>query len=240
MPTNPISANVKSVGTATSIVVGMSADAQIAVLQNLEPANNSEAYARAGNAYIVQSEFTVASPGTAIFQLATGANGLQIEAYEILSTIDSVKASLIEGATVSTNGSAIPAYNMNRNASDAHTAVFTPGTAISGGTVIAAEYITADKHAAGGGQASGKIFTLEPNTNYAMTFVNRGNQSTTVFFQMVFVERYNGLNDVWLGGGVDDAIRLRGGETLILPMIQGQTLSAVSERPTQLGVLRQD
>jgi hypothetical protein len=218
----------------------MSADAQVAVIQNLEPKNTSDAYAKEGYLYLIQREFTVNSPGTAIFELATGATGVQIDHYEILSDTDAVKAQLIEGATVGTTGAAIPAYNLNRNESDSHNAVFTAGTSISGGTVVAAEYITADKHAASGGMASGKVFTLKPNTDYAMTFVNRGNQTTTVFFQMTFAEKYNGYNDIWLGGAADDAIRVRGGETLTLPMIQGQILSAVAGSDSQLGVLRQD
>ena len=240
MPAEAISANAYTVGTASGIVVGMSADAQVAVVQNLEPANYSDAYARYGYLYLLQREFSITSPGTAIFQMTTGDTGAQIEGYEFISTLETVKGELLEGATVGTTGAAIPAYNVNRNESDAHNAVFTAGTSISGGTVIAAELITADKHAAGGGATSGKIFTLAPNTNYAMTFVNRGNNTTSVLFQMLFAEKYNGYNDVWLGGDVDNAIRVRGGETLILPMIQGQTLSAVAQNDSKLGVLRQD
>lgn len=240
MPAEAISANAYTVGTASGIVVGMSADAQTAVLQNLEPSNHSDAYARHGYLYLMQKEFSIASPGTAIFQVTTGDTGLQIESYEFISTLETVKGELIEGATVGTSGAAIPAYNLNRNESDAHDAVFVAGTSISGGTVIAAELINADKHAAGGGMASGKIFTLAPNTDYAMKFVNRGNQTTSVLFQLLFSEKYNGYNDVWLGGTADNAIRLRGGESLVLPMIQGQTLSAVALTDSQLGVLRQD
>lgn len=240
MPAEAISANAYTVGTASGIVVGMSADAQVAVLQNLEPANTSDAYARQGYLYLLQREFSITSPGTAIFELTTGDTGLQIESYELISTLETVKGELIEGATVGTTGAAIPAYNVNRNESDAHNAIFTAGTSVTGGTVIAAELITADKHSASGGMASGKIFTLKPNTDYAMKFVNRGNQTTSVLFQMLFSERYNGYNDIWLGGDVDNAIRVRGGETLTLPMIQGQTLSAVSQTDSQLGVLRQD
>lgn len=240
MPSYSINASATTVGTATAVVVGQSPDAQVAVIQNLEPANTADAYAKAGYQYLIQREFTIASPGTAIFEMATGANGAQIDYYEIVSTLQAVKAELVEGATVTTTGSAIPAYNLNRNESDAHDTVFTAGTAISGGTTIAAEYITADKHAASGGMHSGKIFTLKPNADYGLKFVNKGNNTTTVFFQMTFSEKYNGLTDVWLGGDVDNAIRVRGGETLVLPMIQNQTLSAVAERDNQLGVLRQD
>ena len=229
-----------TVGTATTPIVGMSADAQIAVIQNLEPVSQSAEYAKAGYAYLLQREFTVASPGTAIFKVATGSRGMQIDFYEIVSTTDNVKAELFESPTIGTTGAAIPAYNLNRNYSDAHDTTFTAGTSISGGTVVAAEYITADKHAASGGGASAKIYTLKPSTTYGFKFVNKGNQNTTVFFQMSFAEKFNGWNDLWLGGGVDAGVRLRGGQVMQLPMIQGQTLSAVASDDVEVGVLRQD
>lgn len=236
----PIITNGFTVGTAATQVITESADAQHVVLQNLEPSNNTASYAKAGRMFLLQREFSIASTGTAIFELETGANGLQIDSYEIVSTVESVKGELIEGATVSTTGSAIPAYNLNRNESDAHDAVFLAGTAISGGTVIAAEFINADKHAASGGGASGKIFTLAPSTTYAMKFVNRGNQTTSVLFQLLFAEQFNGDTDIWVSGAEDETIRIRGGETLHLPLLQSQTLTAQSNTTTKLGVLQQD
>lgn len=240
MPSEALQSYVVTVGTATTDAVGMSADAQIATLQNLAPKNDAAAYAKEGYTYLIQREFPVASPGTALFELSTGSTGMQIDGYEIVSTIDSIKAELIEGGTATTTGTAVTAYNLNRNESDSYDATFTTASAVSGGTVVAAEYITADKHAAAGGRASGKIFTLKPNTDYVLKFVNKGNQNTTVFFQMTFSERFNGQTDIWLGGSPDNAIRLRGGETLSLRMIQGQTLAASSATDTTLAVLRQD
>ena len=240
MGTTPIGAQSITVGTATIPVVGMSADAQIAVLQNLEPTNRSDEYARAGRMYLLHREFTVAGPGTALFSMTTGDQGAQLDFYEIVSTVSNMKAELIEGATITTSGAAIPAYNLNRDFSDAHDATFYAASTVTGGSAISAEYITADKHAASGGMASGKIHTLKPSTQYAFKFVNKGNQVTTVFFQMSFAEKYDKYNDIWLGGGTDNAIRLRGGEVLSLPMIQGQTLSAVATADSELGVLRQD
>jgi hypothetical protein len=232
--------NRYTVGTAVAQVVADSGDAQEVWLQNLGPANTSDAYAKDGYLYLLQREFTVSSPGTAIFELATGPNGAQINFYEILSTTDNLKAELVEGATVGTTGSAIAAHNLNRNASDAHATTFTAGTSISGGTVVAAEYITADKHAASGGMDSGKIFTLAPSTDYAMTFVNKGNQTTTVFFQMTFAEDFNGNNDVWVGDAVGTGVRVRGGDTVHMSLIQGQKLFAVSAQDNELMVTRQD
>lgn len=229
-----------TVGTTLARVVADSPDSQEVWLQNLAPENTVEAYAKEGKAYLVQREFAVSSPGTVIFDVETGTNGLQIQGYDIVSDTDKVKAELIEGATVGTTGSAIQAYNMNRNFSDAHDAVLLAGTSISGGTTIAAEFITADKHAASGGSTSGKIFTLEPSTHYAMKFVNRGNQTTNVHFQMRFVEEFNGHTDIWVGDAVGTGVRVRGGETVHMSLIQGQTLSAVSEQDNELMVTRQD
>lgn len=236
----PIITNGFTIGTAVTEVITESADAQHVVLQNLEPESNTDDLARAGYAFNIQREFTVASPGTAIFNVATGSNGLQIQNYEITSSAETIKAELIEGATVSTTGAAIPAYNLNRNESDSHDAVFLAGTAISGGTVVAAEYLTADKHAAAGGMKSGKVFTLKPSENYGLKFVNKGNQSTTVFFQMTFSEKYNGDIDIWISGAEDQTIRVRGGETLHLPLLQSQTLTARASQDNKLGVLQQD
>ena len=232
--------NRYTVGTALAQVVADSPDAQEVWLQNLAPENTSDAYAKDGYLYLLQHEFTVGSPGTAIFEMATGANGAQINYYEIISTNDNLKAELVEGATVGTTGSPIPAYNLNRTASDAHDATFTAGTSVSGGTVVAAEYITADKHAASGGMDSGKIFTLAPSTDYAMTFVNKGNQTTTVFFQMTFAEDFNGHNDVWVGDAIGTGVRVRGGDTVHMSLIQGQKLFAVSAQDNDLMVTRQD
>lgn len=236
----PIITNGFNIGTATATVITESSDAQHVVLQNLEPANSSDAYAKAGRLFLLQREFTVNSPGTAIFEVETGANGLQIDSYEIVSTAETIKGELIEGATVTTTGSAIPAYNLNRNESDAHDAIFLAGTAISGGTAIAAELLTADKHAAAGGMTSGKIFTLAPSTKYAFKFVNRGNQATTVHLQLLFSEQFNGDTDIWISGAAEDTIRIRGGETLHIPLLQSQTLTAESATTTRLGVLQQD
>lgn len=232
--------NRYTVGTALAKVVTDSADNQEVWLQNLGPANTSDAYAKDGYLFLLQREFTVASPGTAIFEMATGVNGAQINYYEIVSDTDTIKAELIEGATVGTTGSAIPAFNLNRTSSDAHDATFTAGTSISGGTTIAGEYITADKHAASGGMSSGKVFTLAPSTDYAMKFVNRGNQTTTVFFQMTFAEDFNGHNDIWVGDAVGTGVRVRGGDTVHMTLQQGQTLSAISPQDNELMVTRQD
>lgn len=229
-----------SVGTAIVPVVGMSADAQHVLIQNLEPVSDPDAYARAGYLYIVGGTVTIAGAGTALFNIATGSAGLQIEGYELVSTAEPVYAELVEGATVTTAGAAIPSYNLNRTEADDATAVLTAASTATGGSAVSTELITASKQGGGGGMIVSKIHTLEGSSDYVFRFTNISNQETVLFFQVIFSEKFNGQNNVYLGGPEGSSFRLRGGETVSLPMIQGQTLSAQAEESALVGVLRQD
>ena len=229
-----------TLGTAANIVVGMSADAQHVVLQNLEPKSDSDEYARRGYLYVIGQKFTLAGSGTAVFNIATGSKGLQIEGYEIVSSSEAVFAELIEGGTVTTTGAAIPSYNLNRTAPDDAESEFKAATGVSGGSAVSSELVTGSKQGGGGGGVFTKIHTLLPNEDYAMRFANQTNQETIMFLQLIFSEKFNGQNDIWVGGGVDNGYRLSGGESVYLPLIQGQTLSAQAEEAALLGVLKQD
>jgi hypothetical protein len=229
-----------SVGTASVPVVSMSADAQYVVIQNLEPVSDSAEYARAGYLYIVGGTVTIPASGTARFNVATGSAGMQIQGYELVSTAEPVYAELIEGATITTTGAAIPSYNLNRNEADDATTVFSAASTVTGGSAISTELITASKQGGGGGMIVSKIHTLEGSSNYAFRFTNLTNQETVFFFQVIFSEKFNGQNDVWLGGADGASFRLRGGESVSLPMIAGQTLSAEAEESAVVGVLKQD
>lgn len=240
MPTDPITSYSLTVGTAVVPVVGMSNDGQIAVIQNQEPHSDPDAYARAGYLYLAGGTVTLAGGGTALFNLATGSAGLQIEGYELVSTAEVVYAELIEGATVTTTGAAVPSYNLNRTYPDNADAVLTAASTVTGGSAISTELVTASKQGGGGGMIVSKIHTLEASSDYAFRFTNLTQQETVFFFQVIFSEKFNGQNDIWLGGSAGNGLRLRGGDILTLPMIQGQTLSAVAEEDSKLGVLRQD
>lgn len=235
-----VSGYTMTLGTASNIVVGMSADSQHVVLQNLEPASDVDEYARAGFLYIIGQKFTLPASGTVSFNIATGAQGLQIEGYEIVTSAETVFAELIEGATVTTTGAAVPSYNVNRDAADDATSVLTAASTVTGGSAIASEFVTASKQGGGSGMTAAKIFTLRASEDYAMRFVNQTNQETIVFLQLIFAEKTNGQNDIWLGGSVDNGYRLRGGEFVPLLMGQGQTMSAVATEAAMLGVLKQD
>lgn len=227
-----------SIGTATTTVVAPTADYVEYVLKNLEP-QGADNLARDGHVYMVGQQFTLTSGATASFSIMTGATGAQFEFYQIITESASVIASLIEGATIVTNGSNIPAYNLNRNFSDSHNAVLKSATSVTGGTVISSEFVTASIHGGGAG-SSVKVHTLEPNTEYAMKFVNQGNQTTNVFFQLGFAEQYNGYSEIWLGT-VDDSFVLKPGQELKMTLQPNATINATAkDGACKLAVIRQE
>jgi hypothetical protein len=218
----------------------MSADSQDVHVFNLEPRSDPHAYARAGYLFIASGTVSIAGSGTALFNLATGADGLQIEGYELASTEQDVYAELVEGATVTTTGAAVPSYNLNRNSDDDAEAVLTAASTVTGGSAISAELITASKIGGGGMGRFTKIHTLEASSDYAFRFTNLSEQVTLFFFQIIFSEKFNGQNDVWVGGEPGNGYRLPGGHHIHLPMVMGQTLSASAVNDSRVSILRQD
>lgn len=229
---------VYSIGTATTTVVAPTHDYAEYVLKNLQP-NTPEELARDGQIYLIGQQFSISSGGTVAFSMVTGNTGSQFDFYQIVTETSSVIASLIEGATIVTNGNPIPAYNLNRNKSDTHKAVLRQATSVTGGTVISSEFVTASVHG-GGDMASNKIHTLKPSTQYAMRFVNQGNQATNVFFQLGFSEQYNGYNEIWLGVA-DQSFVIRPNESLHMTLNPNATINATALTDfCQLAVLRQE
>ena len=158
---------------------------------------------------------------------------------KIVTDTSNIYAELIEGATPTLTGDPIPAYNINRTGSDSHDAVFRAVTSYTGGTTISAEFLTGSNQSGSSMQLT-KLHTLEPSSNYIMKFGNVGAQTTSVFFQLAFAEKFNGNTEVWLGGTEGDGYRLRGGESAKMEFIQSQSLVAVASDDVQVGVLRQD
>ena len=232
-----ITYQVFEVGDTPTRLVPPENDSQKVWIQNLEPLSDTDEYARAGFLWTISQKFAISSPGTVSFNIATGSAGLQIEYYEILSDTSNVTAQLIEGATVTTSGAAIPTFNLNRNIAGSASATLSSASTVTGGTAIATEYLTADKHAAGGGMGSQKIYTLRPDEDYVMQFVNNGNQATNVFLGLGFSEKYNGLNQVWLGTSAGSAVTLRGHEMVQLDLSGGEELTAVSDGGTNTVVV---
>lgn len=229
---------VYSVGTAAQTVVAPTNDFAKYALKNLQPKNVDE-YARDGYMFNLGQTFTISAGGTANFSMATGSNGAQLDYYTIITETGTLLSSLIEGATITTTGAAIQAYNLNRNHSDTHLAVLKAATSITGGSAVSQEFTTASVHA-GGQMSSIKVHTLRPSTTYGMQFVNQGNQETHVFFQLGFSEHYNGYNNIWLET-VDNSYVLRPNEELIMELPPLSTLNATSlMNSNKLAVMRQD
>lgn len=231
--------NVYTVGTAATTVVEPTLDSARYVLKNLEPANLVGEFSRDGYAYVVSRYIPIANNGTAIFSFLTGSTGAQFDAWTFESSNSSVIGELIEGATITTTGAAIPGYNLNRTESDAHASVLKAATALTGGTAVLSEYIGASNQASGGA-ASSKIVTLEPNTEYGFRFRDVGGNGTNLHIQIIWVEKYNGLNSIWLGT-VDDSYVLMGGEEVSMYLRPYEVINATATRDgCRLAVMRQD
>lgn len=230
--------NVYSVGTTTQTVVAPTNSKGTYVLKNLQPLSVFD-YSRDGYIYLLNRLFDIPANSSVNFSFEAGPTGAQIDFYDFAVTSENVYAELIEGATVTVTGSAIPAYNLNRNKSDGHTAVLKAATAITGGTTISSELVTASK-GVGGVVASGKIHTLEANTQYGFRFTNQGNVVTSVHFQMGFSEQYNGYNEIWLGTQ-DQSFVLRGEEEIKFNLLPNEIINATAKMNScRLAVMRQE
>lgn len=232
--------NVYSIGTAAVNVVNPTNSLVTYELKNIEPSIADKEYSRKGYTYNIHSTFTVARSTSVSFTVLTGSTGLQIQFYEILSSASDIKAELIEGATVTVGTATVPTYNLNRNYADDAESVFNSVTSFTGGTAVVAEYVTATK-AGGGGMATEKIITLEPNTRYVFRFTEQtGNADPVVFFEMGFSEKYNGYNSIWLGT-IDDSFVLRAGEKIKMKLLPGESINATAlVNNCKLSVMRQE
>ena len=230
--------NLYSIGTASTTVVAPTSDVATYVLKNLQPLSVFD-YSRDGYIYLVNQLFTIPANSSVRFSFEAGPTGAQIDFYEFAVTSENVYAELIENATITVTGSSIPVYNLNRNKPDVHTSVLKAATAITGGTTISSELVTASK-GVGGIVTSGKIHTLKANTQYGFRFTNQGNSSTQIHFQMGFSEQYNGYNEVWLGTR-DNSFVLRGEEEIKFTLLPNETINASAKMNScRLAVMRQE
>lgn len=234
-----ISQTVFTLGTSSVEILPPSVDAQDVTIKNLQPDPADGGYSRAGYSFEMSHVFTIQSPGTALFSLATPNTGVQFISYQIVSSNAQVTASLIEGASVVSAGTPIATFNLNRQSDRTANSVLDSATSATGGTVIATELVTS-AHKVSGSASSEKVYTLKPSQTYAMRFVNDGNQSTSVYFDLVFSEQSNGLHDVWLGGD-EASYRLAAGEEVQLSMQAGEAIYALGGgTPVRVAVIRQD
>lgn len=142
--------------------------------------------AKRGLVYLLAQFFDVPQAASVSFALTTNGVEVEFQFYDIASTQETIRAVLIESPTATKYGSLIPARNLNRRFSDAHTAELQSASAVSGGTVIASELLGSAKGA--GALSSSKIHTLKSSTTYVMMFHNAGNQNTTCHINLGWTE----------------------------------------------------
>lgn len=153
-----------------------------------EAATESDGLAKRGLVYLMAQFFTIPATSSVNFAIFTNGRQIEFQFYDITSDLYAVKAEFVEApSSLTTYGGNIPARNLNRNYSDATSASLTSASAITGGTVIASEYVgTSGK--AGGEISQSKIHTLRDNTTYVMKFYNTGNQATTCHINLGWSE----------------------------------------------------
>jgi len=231
--------NVYTVGTAATTVVAPTVDSARYVLKNLEPSPFMGDLARKGYIYSVSRYFPIANNGNVYFSFTTGPNGAQFEHWKFSAGDSSVLAYLIEGATVTTTGSAIPAYNLNRNEADDYSAELFAASAVTGGATVLTQYVGASNQSSGGADTNIPV-TLEPNTEYAFRFQDVGSNGPNVHIQIDWAENYNGYNDIWLDTP-GDSFLLHGGEEIFMYLRPYETINATAgSTGRKLAVMRQD
>lgn len=233
-----ISSNTYTVGAAATVIAAGHNMPQRVTVTNLQPSQEIGEMSRDGYVFLAQRRFTITNNGTAHLQITTGPYGVQFEFYEIVATGSSVSAELIEGATFG-SATAVAAYNLNRQSDRTPQSTLSAATAVTGGTVISAEYVPASNQA-GGSQFFSKIHTLEANTSYVMRFADVGGQGATCFLQLGFAEQYNGGNEVHLNNTAGSAFVIRGGERVDMVLYPDEFLEAATTgQECSVAVLRQ-
>lgn len=163
-----------------------------------QQSTDAESLSERGIVFLMAQKFSIASPGSVAFSLDPNGANVEIHGYALVNTGEPCYGELIESASATPYGAAIPGRNLNRNYTDTHTAVLKSASAISGGTVIANELFGSDK--AAGGEHSGKVHVLHPDRDYIMNFTNLGNQATTCHINLIWSENepdhYNLIRNV--------------------------------------------
>lgn len=234
-----ITQNVYTIGTASTTVVAPTIDAAHYTLKNIEPDQTQGDYARKGYVWAVSQYFPIANNASVYFSFTTGTTGAQFNFWNFSSSTSSVLGSLIEGATITTTGSAIQGYNLDRKVTASHSATLYAASALTGGTTVLSEYIGASNQAAGG-VTTNKAVTLKPSTQYGFKFQDVGGNGTNLHIQIGWAEHYDGYTDIWLGTENDSYV-LHGGEEISLDLFPYATINAVAgSEGRKLAVIRQD
>lgn len=143
-----------------------------------------------GKVWEMSYSFAQTGSETDYFQMKTNAKSPAILHFEVASSAEPLKVTLLEAPTMTTGTSAVTAYNMNRvKDTAATTQFFSDPTFTSGGTAINIHLVTAGK---GGGAISAEAgaWKLKTATNYLVKVEQLTNQATTVSINIVFAEDY--------------------------------------------------
>jgi hypothetical protein len=164
--------------------------------QYSESSTEPDGLAKRGYIFLLSEFFTVSALSTVRFGLSTVGTQIEIQFYDLASSLHPVKATLIEAPTVTPVTSEIVGRNLNRTHSDTHSIDFWTATTHTGGIKIASELVgTGDK--AGGVTASARIFVLKADSNYLMTFENLGNQDTVLHLNLGWSEGEPNTPGLW-------------------------------------------
>ncbi|NBO56461.1 MAG: hypothetical protein EBU84_18140 [Actinobacteria bacterium] len=146
--------------------------------------------ALAGKTY--EMSYTVALTGnqTTYFQMKSNNKPTMLVHFEVSSSAEPLKVTLLEAPTMTDGTTAVTAYNMKRDSLNTPTLLFYSNpTFTSGGTPINIHIVTAGK---GGGAitAESGVWVLKTSTNYLIKVEQLTNQATTVAYNAVFSEDY--------------------------------------------------
>lgn len=139
-----------------------------------------------------EMSYTVSLTGnqTTYFQIKTNNKPTMLVHFEVSSSAEPLKATLLEAPTMTNGTTAVASYNMKRSSlTTADTTFFSDPTFTSGGTPINIHIVTAGK---GGGAitAESGVWVLKTATNYLVKVEQLTNQATTVAYNAVFSEDY--------------------------------------------------
>jgi hypothetical protein len=142
-----------------------------------------DALSQAGKLFLLSEYIPVNQSATVNLAVVTSTAATRFHFFEIISTEAGVKASLVEAPTYTGSASTVVARNLNRNFPDTFGGVFENATSVTGGVIIATEFVGTDTKA-GGSLSVFRTHTLKPSTKYVMRFENVGNKNTLVHFNL--------------------------------------------------------
>lgn len=144
---------------------------------------------RSGSVFNVSAYFSVASPGTAYFQIKTDSRDVVILHYDLITDQQPVRFKAIEAPTVTDGTVAVPARNVNRNSLITATVLlYSNPTSISGGTTLVDWVVPSGANKTGGSITSADVWTLKGSTSYIVSVENTGNNTTNATFTMTWLE----------------------------------------------------